>query len=100
MTPQKFLLHYFEIINENSFDHDALIAECLYDDINDCDLDNLFSIMNEYARIMCEKQKEICADAARLTWEYEGDGSYDGRYIVDIDSILNSPLPKELENEN
>jgi len=100
MTPQEFLIQYFEIIDTDQQCHDSLIAECLYDDINDCDLDELFLIMKEYSKVMCQKQREICSEEAELKFEYIGDGSWDGSDIVDKDSILNSPLPEELKDEN
>lgn len=50
--------------------------------------------MIKFARIMCQKQKEICAEEAKLnTGDYPSKG-------VNRKSILNSPFPKELQDEN
>jgi hypothetical protein len=99
MTPKEFLLKRFKISNEDKCEHDALIAEYLYDDINDCELDELLNIMMEYAKLMCEKQKDICAEEAE-TKDLSGPHQYEAYFVIDKDSILNSPLPKELQDEN
>jgi hypothetical protein len=90
MTPQEFLLKKLDTDLEG-------LEQYLYDFASECDLtERVEKWMKKYAKLMCEKQKEICAEEAKLKWEYEGDGSHDGKDIVDIDSILNSPFPDEI----
>jgi len=52
------------------------------------------AVMKSYAIIMCEKQREICAENA--TTETDTSSSY-VYTSVDTNSIINSPLPKELQ---
>ena len=47
--------------------------------------------MNEYSVLMCEKQREICAENAEL-WYDESDNCR-----VDKELIIKSPLPEELQ---
>lgn len=53
--------------------------------------DELIGFMKEYAKLCCDKQKEICANEAQCGSDWEGSASW-----VDTDSILNSPYPEEL----
>jgi len=52
----------------------------------------LEKLIREYAILMCQKQKEICAEEAEVS------GGLDEGFRVDPDSILSSPLPKELQD--
>lgn len=56
--------------------------------------------LKEYAKLMCQKQKEICADFAEPIEEgfYNRNDDPDYRWVVNEDSILNSPFPKELND--
>ena len=64
----------------------------------DYDEDNIIKAMQEYARIMCKKQKEICFEkgitgiegAFGICWNRKG-------LYLNKSSIINSPLPKELQ---
>jgi hypothetical protein len=49
---------------------------------------------------MCQKQKEICAEEATISdYGYFNDNDDpDYRWVVNEKSILNSPLPKELQD--
>lgn len=53
------------------------------------------SAMKEYARLMCDKQKEICSIEAE-TKDDSNPHSYESYYVVDRQSILNAPYPDEL----
>lgn len=46
-------------------------------------------LMEEYARLMCDKQKELCAVYADTT-------VVTLHNTVDLNSILNTPYPEEL----
>lgn len=46
------------------------------------------SAMKEYAKLMCDKQKEICAQEAECTNNF---------FEVDSSSIINAPYPEELQ---
>lgn len=84
MTPQKFLLKKLDTDLEG-------LEQYVYDYASTCDLtDKIEDWMLEFAKIMCEKQKEICAEEAEVS------GGLDEGFRVDPDSILSSPLPKEL----
>lgn len=50
-------------------------------------------LMNEWAKLMCDKQKEICKNYA----QYEG-SIYE--CAIDEQSILNAPYPDELQGNN
>lgn len=50
-------------------------------------------LMVEYARTMCDKQKEICAFNVDLA-------DYYGSATIDTQSILNAPYPDELQRNN
>ena len=50
-------------------------------------------LMKEYAKLMCDKQKEICAEQADTKRIGHGYQTYD---IIDTKSIINSPYPEEL----
>ncbi len=52
--------------------------------------EDVIEAMKDYAIIMCEKQREICAENAEL-WYDESDNCR-----VDKELIINSPLPEEL----
>lgn len=47
--------------------------------------------MKEYAALMCEKQRDICAIEGSIQWE----GTKSINDVVK--QVLNSPLPKELQ---
>lgn len=51
------------------------------------DCNQLFVAMKEFAKLICEKQKEVCADNAETICVNVSMGGS----IVDKDSILNSP---------
>lgn len=55
---------------------------------------DVLDVMKEYAIYCCEKQREICAENA--TTETDTSTSY-VYTSVNIDSIINSPLPEELQ---
>ena len=46
--------------------------------------------INQFAREICNKQKQECANAARLCY-------IDEEEMVDRDSITTAPYPKELQ---
>lgn len=50
--------------------------------------EHVFDLMTKYARLMCDKQKQICADNAECTNNF---------FEVDMWSIINSPYPEELQ---
>lgn len=52
--------------------------------------EHVFDLMRKYARLMCDKQRQICADNVELEGD-EGDEVW-----IDKLSILNSPYPEEL----
>lgn len=75
----------------------------------------ILQMMNEFARSMCDKQKEICSKQALVKQEYTNNkkevitnsmqiyniDKYDSYYFdveiyADNDSILNAPYPDEL----
>lgn len=55
----------------------------------------ILKMMNDFARLMCDKQKEICADDAETKDVYPN-GSYMSLMIINEDSILNAPYPPQL----
>lgn len=80
---------------ENDFDFRTVNLMSNYKGII-CDL------LNEYARTMCQKQKEICAEEAETIEEgyFDPNDYLDYQWVVNEDSILNSPFPEELQDEN
>lgn len=57
--------------------------------------EHVFDLMTKYARLMCDKQKQICADNAK-TKDDSDPLSYTTYYVIDPETILNSPYPEEL----
>lgn len=56
----------------------------------------ILQMMNEYARRMCDKQKEICSEHTN-----EMIGNYESHGIVEQDeNVLNAPYPDELQGNN
>lgn len=54
--------------------------------------DEIIEMMKEYAKLMCEKQREICAESIEdnsVCWNKD--------FPLHQDSIINSPLPEELQ---
>lgn len=49
----------------------------------------ILEMMKEYARLMCDKQKEICAKETQTKV-----------YLEFLKSILNAPYPDELQGNN
>lgn len=59
--------------------------------------DEVIEMLTEYAKLMCEEQKEICAESALVEW---GEGiDYDIK-VVSKSSIILSRLPDDLTNWN
>lgn len=57
----------------------------------------VIEMLTEYAKMMCEEQKEICAESALVKW---GEGiDYDIK-VVSKSSIIFSRLPDDLTNWN
>lgn len=76
------------------------LEDCLdFQNENGYLLDEIRLAMKNYAIVMCQKQKEICAEEAE-TKDLSGPHQYEAYFVIDKDSILNSPLPKELQDEN
>lgn len=78
-------------------------------------VNEVLRLMKEYARLMCDKQKEICARNALIKQEYKNNNEevvmnsmqiynidkYDSYYFdveiyCDGQSILNAPYPDEI----
>jgi hypothetical protein len=79
MTPEEFLDNCI-ISNQ---DKDWMIRNC-----------NIITILKDYAKIMCDKQKEICADKAESKW------IADNYCHIDqvCEEINYSPYPTELQS--
>lgn len=64
--------------------------------------------MKKYAKLMCEEQREICAESANIQINtgtgidyYKSFSSEEYPFhesFINLPSILNSPLPEELQN--
>lgn len=90
MTPQEFLFKKLDIDEEG-------MDQYLYDFACSGELsEKIEKWMIKYAKLMCKKQKEICAEEAE-TKDDSPSLSYECYYVIDKDSILNSPFPKELQ---
>lgn len=48
----------------------------------------VLNLMEGYSKHMCQKQREICAENAEVSYGYS--------CIIDKYTIINSPLPEEL----
>ena len=55
----------------------------------------ILQMMNEFSKLMCDKQKEICAHNAKVYSVGKLEPTY-GK--VNPDTILNAPYPDELKN--
>ena len=55
---------------------------------------NILNALLEFGRVMCEKQREICAENAKIM--AMNHSRISDEYKIDMGSIINSPLPKEL----
>lgn len=99
MTPKEFLVEKLGIGgNPEQVDQVYEINKALYELVSDHrNMKYVQSLFLDYARIMCEKQKEICAEEAM--WEDEGSLQEGTTIYIDKDSILNLPFPKELQDE-
>lgn len=60
-------------------------------DFYDTDIEDL---LLKFAKEMCDKQKQICADNSRLIPVTEYGRTYND---IDLKSIINSPYPEELQ---
>lgn len=68
---------------------------------------DVLDVMKEFAIYCCEKQREICADNAEFfregasmkndLWPAYDHCKIDIEYAVNKESIINSPLPEELQ---
>lgn len=68
---------------------------------------DVLDVMKEYAIYCCEKQREICAENSlllengsskkKVIWEAYDHSKIDIEFEVSKDSIINSPLPEELQ---
>lgn len=56
-------------------------------------VNEVLRLMNEFARFMCNKQKEICYEESETE-------EYYGTQIINKYSILNAPFPDELQRNN
>lgn len=85
MTAKEFLVKFLDCEEEN-------LGDFLCDELSDGNYSEILKAMQEYARLMCDKQKEICAEnTSEILF-----GSYAGAHQVMDDSVLNSPYPEEL----
>jgi len=92
MTPIKFLTGFFNIKDDRS-EVATEIALCDLIESSNGDIDQMIRIMEEYARIMCDRQRQLCEfHAESKTLKHNGQ-SYT---TIDSASIRNSPLPEEL----
>ena len=89
MTAIEILYRDFGLGDET--DPNKMESALAYEYFGGNDVDKLINCMNEFARLCCDKQKEICANEAQCGSGWEGSASW-----VDTDSILNSPYPEEL----
>ena len=90
MTPQEFLADKLGIGSNAEQDNQIYeINKALYELVSDYrNVKYVQSLFLDYARIMCQKQKEICAEEAK-----------DCKYGFYEDLALNSPFPIELQYE-
>ncbi len=87
MTDQrKFLCEFLECEDEN-------LEEYIYNDgeFGQDEVNKFCEAMKEYAILMCKKQREICS------FEVEAECYGENGVWIDFNSILNSPLPEELQ---
>ena len=56
--------------------------------------DNTVEMLKEFAIYCCEKQREICAENAKIM--AMNHSRISDEYKIDMGSIINSPLPEEL----
>jgi len=96
MNAEKILCEKFGILLEDFDDVECGIASAIeyeYHRVNGAD--KIIQCMKEYARLMCDKQKEICLLRTGLV-PYKG---LTGTYLdVDRKCIANSPYPEEIQN--
>jgi hypothetical protein len=71
--------------------------------------ENVIEFAEAYAKLMCDKQREICAKDSKIEQEFTLSFGEPSKYIVDEaelnnyrvsvnkNSILNAPYPEELE---
>ena len=55
----------------------------------------VLNLMEGYSKHMCKKQREICAENAKIM--AMNHSRISDEYKIDMGSIINSPLPKELQ---
>ena len=55
---------------------------------------DVLDVMKEFAIYCCEKQREICAENAKIM--AMNHSRISDEYKIDMGSIINSPLPEEL----
>jgi hypothetical protein len=87
MTPKEFFFDYYNIDLERYY-HEGNLDFADFGHFNQRSLNDVFWVMKKYAQIMCQKQKEICAEEAK-----------DCKYGFYEDLALNSPFPTELQDE-
>lgn len=68
------------------------LEDCLdFQNENGYLLDEIRLVMKNYAILMCQRQRQICSEKAKMnTADFPKAG-------INLDSILNSPLPEELQ---
>lgn len=88
MTPEEFLNQFCKPDDYNK------LEEQLKDGLW---TNNVLIYMRDYARLMCDKQKEICTNNANTKLI---DSGWDIYNAVDESSILNAPYPDELQSNN
>ena len=107
MTPEEFLIKFHKPDDYNNLEEQ--VKDGLW-------TNNVLIYMKEYARLMCDKQKEICAKQVLVKQEYINNekevitnsmqiyniDKYDSYYFnveiyADSDSILNEPYPDEIQ---
>lgn len=78
----------------NTIEGNSIWGDLLKDNGDVYYQDDVIRVMKEYAKLCCDKQKQICADNADADCnilDYP-----DVEVYVIKDSILNSPYPEEL----
>jgi len=59
------------------------------------DMDSLEKAMIDFARILCQKQKQICADNAEADFDIVGDSNFLEEQVIEVyvlkESILQAP---------
>lgn len=96
MTAKHILCKTFEVDLDKFGDVEDGISDALeYEYHRVTGAEKIIQAMKEYARLMCDKQKNICADTAE-TKDIHPPGGYLSHMIIDEQSIQNAPYPEEL----